>query len=64
MLSDCAITSWPSLRTNIANAGGKWSDEEVVICTGGPNTLISSRKPDDLPAFCEGLVDMFSRSVP
>lgn len=51
------ITSWPSLQTDIRNAGGEWVDEELVTCTHGPNTLISSRKPDDLPAFCKALVE-------
>jgi protease I len=45
------LTSWPSLRTDIRNAGGIWLDEEVVVCTAGPNILVTSRKPDDLPAF-------------
>jgi protease I len=47
------ITSWPSLRTDIRNAGGEWVDEEVVVDNG----LVSSRKPDDLPAFCEKLAE-------
>eukprot|EP01133_Synstelium_polycarpum_P023699 gene23699-28402_t len=51
------LTSWPSLRTDITNAGGTWIDQEVVVCTSGPNTLISSRRPDDLPAFCAKLTD-------
>jgi protease I len=55
------LTSWPSVRTDITNAGGKWVDEEVVVDTDGPNTLISSRKPDDLKAFCSELVDAFSK---
>jgi protease I len=55
------ITSWPSLRTDIRNAGGTWVDEEVVVCTDGPNALVSSRKPSDLPAFCSTLVDRFAR---
>jgi protease I len=54
------ITSWPSVQTDIRNAGGKWVDEEVVTCTQGPNTLISSRKPDDLPAFCQALIGAMS----
>jgi protease I len=54
------LTSWPSVKTDITNAGGKWVDEEVVVCTDGPNTLISSRKPDDLKAFCAELVDVFA----
>ena len=56
------LTSWPSLRTDIVNAGGNWVDEEVVVCTNGPNTLITSRKPDDLKAFCSQLVETFSGS--
>ena len=53
------LTSWPSLRTDIRNAGGNWVDTEVQVCTSGPNTLVTSRKPDDLPAFCEQLVKAF-----
>jgi protease I len=49
------ITSWPTLRTDIRNAGGDWVDEEVVVDNG----LVSSRKPDDLPAFCDKLVEEF-----
>ncbi len=47
------ITSWPSLQTDIRNAGGTWVDEEVVVDEG----LVSSRKPDDLPAFCAKMVE-------
>jgi protease I len=46
------LTSWPSLRTDIRNAGATWVDEEVHVCMTGPNTLVTSRKPDDLKAFC------------
>jgi protease I len=46
------LTSWPSLRTDIRNAGATWVDEEVRVCTAGPNTLVTSRRPDDLKAFC------------
>jgi protease I len=51
------ITSWPSLQTDLANAGATWVDEEVVVDTSGPGPLISSRKPDDLPAFTKALVE-------
>ncbi|MFD8530981.1 type 1 glutamine amidotransferase domain-containing protein [Streptosporangium canum] len=54
------VTSWPSLRTDLRNAGADWEDREVVICTSGPNTLVTSRKPDDLKAFCQAAVDAFS----
>ena len=47
------ITSWPSLRTDITNAGGNWVDKEVVVDNG----LVSSRNPDDLPAFCDKLAE-------
>jgi protease I len=49
------VTSWPSLKTDIENAGGKWVDEEVVVDKG----LVTSRKPDDLPAFCSKIVEEF-----
>ena len=47
------LTSWPSLRTDIKNAGGEWVDEEVHVDAG----FVTSRKPDDLPAFCDKLVE-------
>ena len=56
------LTSWPSVRTDILNAGGSWVDDEVVVCSAGPNTLISSRNPDDLPAFCASTVAVFGAS--
>ena len=54
------LTSWPSLQTDIRNAGGEWVDEQVVEDTSGPNTLVSSRKPDDLEAFCAAAVKAFA----
>jgi protease I len=47
------LTSWPSLQTDLRNAGATWVDEEVVVDEG----LVSSRNPDDLPAFCAKLVE-------
>jgi protease I len=52
VLHDRTLTSWPSLRTDLANAGARWVDEQVHV----DGNLISSRKPADLPAFCEELV--------
>jgi len=49
------VTSWPSLQTDIRNAGGEWVDEEVVVDNG----LVTSRKPDDLPAFTKKIVEEF-----
>ncbi|MBT2387764.1 type 1 glutamine amidotransferase domain-containing protein [Streptomyces sp. ISL-11] len=53
------LTSWPSLRTDIRNAGGTWVDEQVKVCTAGPTTLITSRKPGDLKAFCDAFLAEF-----
>ncbi len=55
------LTSWPSLRTDIRNAGGTWVDEQVVVCEAGPTTLVTSRKPDDLKAFCEAFLPEFQK---
>ncbi|MFI1166201.1 type 1 glutamine amidotransferase domain-containing protein [Streptomyces sp. NPDC020801] len=54
------LTSWPSLQTDIRNAGGTWVDEQVKICDHGPNKLVTSRKPDDLKAFCEAFLDVLA----
>jgi protease I len=58
------LTSWPSLRTDITNAGGRWVDKEVAVCTNGPNALITSCKPDDLKAFCSALITAFAATRP
>jgi protease I len=57
---DRRITSWPSLRTDIRNAGGRWVDEKVMVDTSGPNTLVTSRKPADLPEFCAQAIETFA----
>jgi protease I len=50
------MTSWPSLEADLRNAGAEWVDEEVVVDRG----LVTSRKPDDLPAFCEKMIETFA----
>ncbi|MEV6631367.1 type 1 glutamine amidotransferase domain-containing protein [Actinoplanes sp. NPDC051470] len=51
------LTSWPSLRTDLTNAGATWVDEQVHV----DDTLVTSRKPDDLPAFCDAMLDQISQ---
>ena len=60
VLGGRTLTSYPSVRTDITNAGGQWVDREVMVCTGGPNVLITSRRPDDLSAFDDALVREFA----
>jgi protease I len=50
------VTSWPTLETDIRNAGGKWVDEEVVV----DGNIVTSRKPDDIPAFNEKMLELFA----
>jgi protease I len=50
------LTSWPTLQTDIRNAGGNWVDEEVVVDDG----IVTSRKPDDIPAFNKKMLEEFS----
>ena len=51
------MTSWPSLRTDLRNAGAEWVDEEVVV----DGNLVTSRKPDDIPAFSREAIKLFAR---
>jgi protease I len=53
------VTSWPSLKTDIRNAGGEWVDDEVVVDRG----LVTSRKPDDLPAFIPKMLEEFAEGT-
>lgn len=53
------MTSWPSLKTDLTNAGAQWVDEEVVVDKG----LVTSRKPDDLPAFCEKMLEEIGEGI-
>jgi len=54
------MTSWPSLQTDLRNAGADWVDEQVVVDTSGASTLITSRNPDDLKAFNGALLEAFA----
>jgi protease I len=53
------VTSWPSLKTDIRNAGGTWEDKEVVVSNG----VVTSRKPDDIPAFNREMISLFSKGT-
>ncbi|HTS20320.1 MAG TPA: type 1 glutamine amidotransferase domain-containing protein [Casimicrobiaceae bacterium] len=54
------VTSWPSLKTDVGNAGGRWADEAVVVDRG----LVTSRKPADIPAFNERMIEEFVEASP
>jgi deglycase len=53
------LTSWPTLQTDIRNAGGDWVDEQVVVDQG----MVTSRKPDDIPAFSKKMIEEFAEGV-
>ena len=55
VVRDRKLTSWPTLQTDIRNAGGNWVDEQVVVDQG----MVTSRKPDDIPAFNEKMIEEF-----
>ena len=59
VLKGRTLTSYPSVKTDIVNAGGRWVDEEVVVDRG----LVSSRNPNDLPAFCAKIIEEFAEGV-
>lgn len=54
------VTSYPSLRTDLANAGAEWLDREVVVCDAQPSVLVTSRRPDDLGAFSTTTIERFA----
>lgn len=56
LVRDRRITSWPSLATDIRNAGGRWEDSQVVVDHG----VVTSRKPDDIPVFNQKMVEVFA----
>jgi protease I len=60
VLHDRQVTSWPSLQTDIRNAGGRWTDQEVVVDRG----LVTSRKPDDIPAFNRKMIEEIAEGAP
>src|SRR5689334_20115973 len=60
VVDDRMLTSWPSVRTDLLNAGARWVDREVVV----DGNLITSRKPDDLPAFCAAILRQLAEGVP
>lgn len=60
VLHDRIVTSWPSLKTDMRNAGADWVDEPVVV----DDNLITSRKPDDIPAFNEKVLALFASAGP
>lgn len=59
LLKNRTMTSWPSLKTDLTNAGAKWMDKEVVVDNG----LVTSRKPDDLHAFCEKMIEEIAEGI-
>lgn len=58
-LSGRRVTSYPSLKTDLVNAGAEWFDKEVVVDEG----LVTSRRPGDLPAFCEKMIEEFKEGI-
>ncbi|HEY2344111.1 MAG TPA: type 1 glutamine amidotransferase domain-containing protein [Chthoniobacteraceae bacterium] len=59
LVKDRTLTSWPAIQTDVRNAGGKWVDREVVVDNG----LVTSRKPDDIPAFNRKMIEEFAEGI-
>ena len=59
IVKDRKLTSWPAIETDVRNAGGYWIDEEVVVDNG----LVTSRKPDDIPAFNRKMIEEIAEGV-
>jgi protease I len=59
VVSGRTITSWPAIKTDVRNAGATWVDQDVVVDNG----LVTSRKPDDIPAFNEKIIEEFAEGV-
>jgi protease I len=60
LADDLQVTSWPSVKTDLINAGARWIDREVVV----DGNIITSRKPADLPAFCDAILRELANGVP
>jgi len=59
VVRDVTMTSWPAVKTDLINAGAKWVDKEVVVDRG----IVSSRKPDDIPAFNRKMIEEFAEGI-
>jgi protease I len=59
VVRDVTMTSWPSVKTDLINAGARWVDKEVVVDRG----IVSSRKPDDIPAFIRKMIEEFAEGI-
>lgn len=60
--ADRDVTSWPSVKTDLTNAGARWTDREVVRCGSGAGPLVTSRKPEDIPAFNETVIEVLAET--
>lgn len=60
LVANRVVTSWPSLQSDLRNAGAYWVDRDVVVCRQGINTMVTSRGPGDLVPFCRHLIDVLT----